>query len=364
MAEQKHRKAHLFSGTLSAWILGTATAVFAVCALISGNGAEAAEHPVWQPLLRAHDRLSLMLGNDRLGSVYVTEERLLPHLTEPKQDTVLAAAEAVNLYAASAGSSVYMLAVPTSAGIYGDMLSDAAPLTNEHQILRTFSEALQEPVLWIEAASWLSGERENYIYYRTDSHWTGYGAFCVYRSAIRKLGFNAYGYDHFNVSHFSCRYYGALSQRSHFYDLMPDTVDLYESVGEPQTQRVTVLRPDGCTVLTGYFLTDLPEAKEHPEKVFALETERVLRIDTENQSSRDLLLLTDRCGSSMIPFLMQHYRMITAVNLPACAENETDWRALTDGNYAQVLILCGTETITAEDGLQAMLAVPEHETEE
>ena len=127
---------------------------------------------------------------------------------------------------------------------------------------------------------------------------------------------------------------------------------------------MTVLRPDGCTVLTGYFLTDLPEAKEHPEKVFALETERVLRIETENQSSRDLLLLTDRCGSSMIPFLMQHYRMITAVNLPACAENETDWRALTDGNYAQVLILCGTETITAEDGLQAMLAVPEHETEE
>ena len=361
MAEQARRKKHDLSGTLSAWILGTATAVFAVCALISGNSAEAAEHPVWQPLLRVHDRMSLMLGNDRLGSVYVTEERLLPYLTEPKQETILAAAEAVNLYAASADTSVYILAVPTSAGIYGDMLSDAASLTNEHQILRTFSDALQDSVLWIEAASWLSGARENYIYYRTDTRWTGYGAFCVYLSAIHKLGFNACGFDHFNVTHFSSSYYGDLARRSHFYDLMPDTVDLYESVGEAPPQRVTALRQEGNTALTGYFLTDLPEARENPEKVFALDTEPVLRIETDNQSSKDLLLLTDRCGYSMIPFLMQHYRMITAVNLPACGD--TDWRTLTAGNYSQVLILCGTETITAEDGLQILLAPQTADTE-
>ena len=357
MAEQKQRKKHRISETLSAWILGTATAVFSVCALISGNNAEAASHPFWQPLLRAHDRLSLMLGNDRLGSVYVTEERLLPYLTEPEDETLEAAAEAVNLYAASAGTSVYMLAVPTSAGIYGDLLSDAAPLTNEHQILRTFSESLQEPVIWIEAASWLSGERDDYIYYRTDSHWTGYGAFCVYCSAIRKLGFNAYGYDHFNVRHFSSKYYGDLAQRSHFYDLLPDSVDLYDSIEQTQPARVTALRQEGNTVLPGYFRTDLPEAKNEPEKVFALETEPILRIDTDNQSSKDLLLLTDRSGCSMIPFLMQHYRKLTAVNLPACGE--TEWRKLIAGSYSQILILCGTETITAPDGLQALLAPPD-----
>ena len=356
MAELKSREKMRISETLSAWILGTATAVFALCALVSGNGAETEEHPVWQPLLRVHDKISLMLGNDRIGSVYVTEERLLPHLKEPESDTVSNAAKAVNLYAASQRASIYMLAVPTSAGIYGDMLPDSVPLTNEHQILRTFSESLQEPVLWIEAASWLSGARENYIYYRTDSHWTSYGAFCVYRSAIRKLGFNAYGYDHFTVTHFDCNYHGNLACRNHFYDLLPDTIDLYDSAEKTQPAQVTALRTEGDIALSGYYLIDLPEAKEKPEKVFALETEPVLRIATENQSSKDLLLLTDRCGYSMIPFLMQHYRMITAVNLPAC--NEIDWRTLTAGSYSQILILCGTETIAAEDGLQTMLAQP------
>lgn len=353
MAEHPAKKSRNYSGMLSALILGTATAVFAVCALISGNGAEAAEHPVWQPLLRAHDRLSLMLGNDRLGAVYVTEERLLPHLAEPEPEAVAAAAEAVNLYAASAGTSVYVLAVPTSAGIYGDMLPDAAPLTNEHQILRDFSDALQEPVLWIEAASWLSGERDHYIYYRTDPHWTGYGAFCVYRSAIRKLGFNAYGYDHFNVTNYAADYYGDLAHSSHYYDILPDTVDLYESTDSTGSEQVTALHAEGNIPLSGYFRTELPEAKQSPEMVFAIETEPVLRIDTENQSSKDLLLLTDRYGSSMIPFLMQHYKTITAVNLPACSG--TDWRKLTAGSYSQILILCGTDSIASPAGLQAWL---------
>lgn len=361
MAEQKCREKMRISDTLSAWILGTATAVFAFCAIVSGNGAGVEEQPFWQPLLRVHDQLSQTLGNDRIGSVYVTNGRLLPHLQEPESDTVSNAAKAVNLYAESQRASVYMLAVPTSAGIYGDMLSDSVPLTNEHQILRTFAESLQEPVLWIEAASWLSGERDNYIYYRTDSLWTSYGAFCVYRSAIRKLGFNAYGYDYFNVTHFSCNYYGNLARRNHYYDLLPDTIDLYDSAQKSQPARVTALRTDGNPALPGYYLFDHPEAKENPEKVFALDTEPVLRITTENQSSKDLLLLTDRCGYSMIPFLMQHYRMITAVNLPACAD--INWRDLTAGSYSQILILCGTETIADESGLQMMLAEPTEDSD-
>ena len=357
MAKQTAKKKRLFPDLLSALILGAATGVFAVCALISGNGAEAAEHPVWQPLLRAHDRLSLMLGNDRLGDVYVTEDRLLPHLAEPAPEAVAAAAEAVNLYAASAGASVYVLAVPTAAGVYGDMLPDSAPLTNEYQILRDFSNALQEPVLWIEASSWLSGERDRYIYYRTDAHWTGYGAFCVYRSAIRKLGFTAVGYDRFSIRHDSADYYGRLSQQAHYYDIQPDVIDLYENSSTvQQPERVTAIRPEGNAVLPAYYRTDLPEAKTQPNLLFGTESEPILHLEMDNPGTRHLLLLTDSFGGSMVPFLMQHYHSITAVNLTLA--RDTDWRSLTADDYSQILILCGTDTVAAEHGLTEMLAEP------
>ena len=40
---------------------------------------------------------------------------------------------------------------------------------------------------------------------------------------------------------------------------------------------------------------------------------------------------------------------------------DTDWRSLAHGTYSQILILCGADTVTAEDGLVSMLAEPSAE---
>lgn len=330
------------AGILSAVLLGSTTLLFAVCALFGGTKADAADRPLWQPLLHAHDSLMLSLGTRELGEVYVTSDRLLGHFSEPDDAAVSAAAEAVNAYAAAQSASVYLLAVPTSSGIYGDTLPDSAPLANEHQLLRRFAEGLNEQIIWLEASSWLSAEKEQYIYYRSDPCWTAYGAYTVYRSAIRKLGFTAVGYDRFYITHFGYDYYGSLAQQSHYYELAPDMIDLYYSSTQ-KPERVTALRADGAEALPAYFRTDLPETAQHPELVFGTESEPLLRIETDNPSNRDLLLLTDSFGGSMVPFLMQHYRSITAVNLQNAGD--TDWQTLAAGDYAQILILYGADHI-------------------
>lgn len=357
-AEQPSPKRHTAASILSALILGITTLLFALCALLGGTEADAAEQPLWQPLLRLHDSILLALGTDELGSVYITDERLLAHGSTPDEATVAAAAEALNAYAETQSAPIYLLAVPTSSGIYGDTLPDAAPLSSEHLLLRQVSDALNDQIVWIEATSWLSAEKEQYIYYRTDPCWTSYGAFCVYRSAIRKLGFTAVGYDHFSVTHFGYDYYGRLAQQSHYYELPPDMIDLYDSDSAKKTERVQAIRPDGAVTLPAYYRTDLQETAEHPSLVLGTESEPILRLEMDNPSSRDLLLLTDSFGGSMVPFLMQHYRSITAVNLLLARDTETDWRALTEGDYAQILILCGADTIAASDGITALLQEP------
>ena len=319
---------------------------------------DAADQSLWRGLLHAHDRVWLALGSDELGNVYITKERLLRHIQPPEESVLQKSANAVNRFAENAGAPLYLLAVPTSAGIYSDDLADAAPIANEHQILRRFGEMLSDQVSRIEAYSWLSAEREQYIYYRTDPCWTGYGAYCSYRSAIRRLGFPSIGYDQFSVMHCRSDYYGRLAQDVHYYEVQPDLVDMYTLRDQPQNETVTALRAEGAVSLPSYYLTEYADTE--PEKIFAAAHEPVLRIETDNQSSKDLLLLSDAFGYSMIPFLMQHYRTITAVNLPECGE--TDWRRLTAGSYSQILILCGTETITAPDGLQSLLAPPEEDT--
>ena len=353
-APQTKPRKHFSTKIISALILGCTTLVFAFGSLI---GKADADSLFWQALLRRHDKIMLALGTDKLGSVYVTKNRLLAHFPDPDEAAVAAAAAAVNRYAEAQSVPVYMLAVPTSSAIYSEALPDSAPLANEQMLLRRFSEGLNDTIIWIEAASWLTSEKEQYIYYRTDPCWTAYGAFCVYRSAIRKLGFSAVGYDRFSITHCTADYYGRLAQQAHYFSMQPDIIDLYYNNSTlHQPERAEAIRPDGNVSLPAYYRTDLPDIKTNPELVFAIESEPILRLETDNPGTRDLLLLTDSFGDSMIPLLMQHYRSITAVSLTLT--DNLDWQTLTQGDYAQILILCGTDTVAAPNGLSEKLAGP------
>lgn len=314
-------------------ILASVTLLFAVCVW----RGDAAHSPVPGSLLRLHDRLLLAVGGDSVGDVYITKERLLQRTVSYDADAVHAAADAVNAYAAESEIPVYMLPVPTSLGIYADTLPEHAPVVNERNILRSFNEALSDQVIRLEAESWLSAERDQYIYYRTDPCWTTYGAFSVYRAAIRRLGFTPVGYDQFTVDHFSSDYFGRLAQQAQYFDCTPDLVDIYRSKTEEPLRSVTAIRPEGTEQLYVYYREQRASDTGNPADVFAAANEPVLRIETRNQSSRDLLFITDDFGSSFLPFLLLHYHTVTAVNLSSIGD--ADWRALTKGSYSQVLIL-------------------------
>ena len=351
MAKDKKQERRSKKGIAPAVILFSVTAFFAVGSLIGGSGTGVT--PFWRPFLRMHDRLALAFGNDAIGDVYITEDRMLRRGTQPAEDAVQNAASAVNRFAADADVSVYLLAAPTSAGIYGESLSAAAPVVNEHTVLHDLAAQLSEQVVWIEAESWLSSEKEQYIYYRTDPCWTGYGAYCAYRSAIRKLGFAPVGYDKYTVRHFCDTYRGSLVTESCYDEVTPDLIDLYTCTEGSQVVTVTVRHSSGREQFDSYFRTDADDLAEDPTKVFFAATEPVIHVETSHQNSKDLLLLTDRFGAAMIPFLLQHYHIVDAVNMELAAG--TDWKSLTNGTYSQILILCGADTVTAPDGLAAML---------
>lgn len=319
------------------WLVYLAvTLVFAAALLLHDSGAAVRKTPL-RPFMQLHDQLQLAFGSDAVGNVYITEERMLRKTRSYDAEAVIAAAEAVNAYAAESDAPVYMLPVPTSLGIYADTLPEHAPVINERNILRSFTDLLSDQVIRLEAESWLSAESDHYIYYRTDPCWTTYGAFCVYRAAIRRLGFSPLGYDQFTVEHFSSDYFGRLAQEAQYFDIMPDLVDIYRCKTEAPLRSVTALRQDGAEQLYVYYREQRASDTGDAAAVFAAASEPVLRIETRNQSSRDLLLITDDFGSSFLPFLLLHYRTVTAVNISCIGD--ADWRSLTRGSYSQVLIL-------------------------
>ena len=346
MAERKKRLSrllHKMSALYSAVILCGTIGTLSVATLLYGRG----DHDgiaIWQPLLRAHDAFMLALGQDEFGNVYITEERLLRRSPSPDTETAEAAANALKDFAESSSAPVYLLAVPTSAGIYGNTLPEHAPLAGEHTLLRTVSGQLDDRLTWIEAESWLEAEKEQYIYYRTDPCWTSYGAFCVYRTAIRKLGFTAVGYDRYMITHFTDNYYGPLAQDSYYDRIKPDLIDLYRNEEGQPLQSISAVQPDGSEIqLSGYEQPELAKQTDDPAAVFGLNAYPAIQAETANENNKELLLLTDDFGSVMMPFLLQHYHRITAVNLSRAEGAQRDLMQTKD--VSQVLILVSAETL-------------------
>ena len=346
--EEAPKKAPLRPALSAIFVIGT------VCAFAAASLFCSEENPVWNPLLAMHDRTFAALGSDTVGDVYVTKERLLRRRVSYSGEQLEEAAGIISGFAQNSKAPVWFLGVPTSAGIYADTLSESAPYINERTLLRTFSEELDSKVNWLEAASWLYGMKDQYVYYRTDSRWTSYGAFYIYQSVIRKLGFHAVGYDHYTITHFTDEYYGDLAQEIRYYDVQPDLVDLYTAENESKPISINAFRADLTSVpLQSYYRTEEAAAAENAYAVFGLEQFAVLQMELSSKSAKSLLLLCDSFGSTMLPFLWQHYRNVTAVNLSLA--RETDWQALTEEReYSHVIILCSTETLLDEHGLDAL----------
>lgn len=345
-------KQHVFPALLPAVILIGTVIAFAAGSLSARSRGTAAQSLVWKPLLHAYDSVRLGLGADCIGNVYLINGRMLRRTTEYSEEAILASAEAVSRYAAATEAPVCCAAVPTGAGVYAKLLSENAPRSGETAALRSFTAALGDGIAALDLSSTFENLREETgyeIYYRTDPRWTSFGAFCAYQVIIRRLGLNAVGYDRFAVWHRESSYYGTLAQEIQYFDVQPDIIDLYTNGSAPEITRGTVWRADGTAQSAAqYYDTDAAGYA-----VFRSAAAPVVRMENALQNNRALLLLCDSYGAPVVPFLMQHYQSVTAVNLELA--DTLDWRAVTgDLDYTQVLILLSAETVAKEDGLRAL----------
>ena len=96
---------------------------------------------------------------------------------------------------------MFLGAVPAAGEFYAADLLGSAPFSSQLSELDTFYDEVSSPIRKIDIYQILSTAKDDYIYHRTDAQWTGYGAYCVYRSAIRKMGFIPVSYDQYAVSH-------------------------------------------------------------------------------------------------------------------------------------------------------------------
>lgn len=291
-------------------------------------------------MLRAVTNWTLLTGGNRVENVYLSQERLLerPAVLDSKQMTETAGL----LYTFYQTSQIPMcvIAVPAASELYADATVGGAPCPSQLEAIDSFYQALPTQIRKIDAYHVLLNGTEDYIYNRTDPRWTCYGAYSVYRSAIQKMGFAPISYDQFVVNH-ADTFRGSLYQTCLYEKVMPDILDVYTCSSGSQITEMTALLPDDTEEARSLY--QMPSDADDPYDYYLGGECDKLEIQTDLNNGKKLLLIKDSNADCMVPFLLQHYSELAAVDIE---DTSRPLGELVDVSaYSQVLVLCDADTL-------------------
>ncbi len=302
----------------------------------------AAEFPFGKELRSVAAEIGTKSGEPVINGVYISEERMLS-VDEHTLAEADNCANAVNAYAASCEGAVYFTAVPTSSGIYGDKLPSYLLSVTEKQLTERIHESLDVNIRRIDAYTILKNLSDNYIYYRSDTKWTSYGAYCVYRTVIQKLGFIPVPYDKYSIRHVTDDYHGNLFSRTGYMESRADIIDIYEY--NDSTEIISCKGTDSQGVTHEISLYDVSAAEsDNPYNLYLGEDMEYIEIKTSVNNEKSLLVIGDETADCFIPFLTKHYSEIAFVS--ADKYEEIIDRYTDKSKYEQTLFIMGMEHIS------------------
>ncbi len=310
---------------------------------LSGTWAEKTEEQIRKhlgfhdSLFRVKSQTDLFFGEKMVQGVYITDDRLLEKLYPIDSPTPAQMAEAPNRFFEETGVPTFLMLVPSASEIYEDRLPANAVNAEQSDLIYQIYAETATGVRCLDAYQSLSALKSEYIYYRTDTHWTCYGAFAAYRNAIQKMGFSAVPYQRYVISHLTPDFRGDLYERTLYGGVKPDMLDyyLYEQGG--MVTSVKAYDADGTEHDRGSTLYDLDKLRTDDKYHFYLgDPCAKLVIRTSVESGKRLLLFKDDFADCMVPFLLQHYSEICVVDL-GCVD---DISAIDTDDYSQALFLC------------------------
>lgn len=292
--------------------------------------------------LTAKGYTNIIIGESIINDVFAAEDMLLSADT-CRDISCSGVADNINSYAEDYDGAVYFVAVPTSAGVYSDRLPEYLTACTEKESIDSLYSLISENVRKIDAYNILKMLNDNYIYYRNDSKWTSYGAYCVYRTVIQKLGFLPVSYDKFTIEHVTAEFRGNLYNRSLYTGIKADMLDIYNYNGAEEVISCTATDNEGETREIPLYDKSAID-KNDMYKLYLGDDSPLVTIKTQVNNDKKLLVIKDDFADCFIPFLTHHYSEIAVVS-PDCMTVSLN-ELINRDDYAQTLIMFGIDSLS------------------
>ncbi len=217
------------------------------------------------------------------------------------------------------------------------------PTEGSNQMLSVLRENVEKSVNYLDLVPSYRAryERGEYVYFRTDHHWTTLGAYYAYTDIMKAFGMeNAIiPAESFTKQTVSTDFYGTFSSASGFRFVKADTIELW-LFGNEDDFLVTA---DGSVLDDGLYNFAHLEGNDK-YSVFLDGTHDIVTVTKKDGTSRPTLaIFKDSFANSVAPFLAQHFDLVL-YNLSSPRTDYTDVTAYTkacDADAALVLYTLG-----------------------
>ena len=277
------------------------------------------------------------------GVYYCGDGVLITRFDAPDDDFLRENACFVRTLSENVDVPVYFSLIPGAAEIQNSRLPDNAPTDSQRDVIDTaYAESGAITVDMLSALSEHSGE---YIFYRTDHHWTTLGAFYGYNALRGSLALSPADLGSYSRETVSESFYGTSYSSSGFSWVPPDSIEVFV----PNGNSVTVTNYNtGAPVVTPLYDESFLSVKDKYAFFLGGNSPRI-SIDTGATDKPRICILRDSYADSFVPFLLEDFSQIDMLDLRYYKESVSSY--IRDGDFDIVLVMYSVANFCTDSNL-------------
>ena len=240
--------------------------------------------------------------------------------------------------------------IPNSYAIYDELTPRYLPLVDQLSLINSINSYLSlksnNHINTINVAEELLKNKDDYIYYKTDHHWTSYGAYLAYLTYMDYLGLEIVDINNLEkitINNFLGTYYN----RSKYFKADSDFITYYNILG-------LHIEIDGKEQLS---LMDLDKFKGSDKySAFLWGNNGLTKVINENISEErkgsSILIFKDSYANSFIQFLSYNYEIIDIIDLRYFKESIRNF--MKDKDYNEILIMYSFNNLSSDINIRRL----------
>ena len=266
-------------------------------------------------LIKIKAKFDLMTGKKEINGVYIAKnDYLMEGFKRSDDNSTLSKLSEINKFTNNnTGLKVSMMLVPNKVEIYSNLLPKSNPNDSQKEYVNFVKKNLDSKIKVVELFDVFEKNKNNIdLYFKTDHHWTTDGAYLAYVEYCKALNLEPINENMLERNLASDSFKGSLYYKNGAEIGFPDELYLYLNKNEDKP--VLVKYYDDLKKVPSLYDVSKLQGRD-PYEVFTGGNHTQIKIRTNIDTKRKLLVVKDSYANAMLPFLVNNFSEITVVDL-------------------------------------------------